>query len=348
MTLPPLKLVLTAVGCPGASTLIRMLKANGEREIVIHGVDMRPDAIGRFLCDGFGLVPSGGSPEYVPALLDVVRRERPNVLLVQSSERGGGGGTLRSRRSAELGAVVLVAGPEAIAVCNDKAAMHAALQGTPVLQPRALTPASVDEFVAGAHDLGYPGAPVCFKPPVVQGLARLPHRRGRRRSRVTCSSSAAAQPRSRWRRPPELWAAGRSRGSCSWSTSTGAGVRRRRASSPTARSCSTRSRPARPSGPASRCRSARSTSRSSSPPLATSAALSACDTFVSIQFIGDRLIEVNPRVSTFVYQEDFILPYLGIKYALGELDAEDVALAQSRVRTSRRSVRYFDQVFWDE
>ncbi len=64
--------------------------------------------------------------------------------------------------------------------------------------------------------------------------------------------------------------------------------------------------------------------------------------------MGDHLIEVNPRVSTFVYQEDFILPYLGIKYALGELDAKAVALAQSRVRTTRRSVRYFDQVFWDE
>lgn len=70
--------------------------------------------------------------------------------------------------------------------------------------------------------------------------------------------------------------------------------------------------------------------------------------FVSIQFMGAHLIEVNPRVSTFVYQEDFILPYLGIKHALGELGAEDAALAQSRVRTSRRSVRYYDQVFWDE
>ena len=43
MSLPPLKLVLTAVGCPGASTLIRMLKANGEREIVVHGVAASAD-----------------------------------------------------------------------------------------------------------------------------------------------------------------------------------------------------------------------------------------------------------------------------------------------------------------
>jgi hypothetical protein len=72
------------------------------------------------------------------------------------------------------------------------------------------------------------------------------------------------------------------------------------------------------------------------------------DYFQSVQWIGGRLLEINPRVSTFVYQENFIIPYLGIKYALGELDAAGVALAQSRVRTSRRSVRYYDQVFWDE
>ncbi len=72
------------------------------------------------------------------------------------------------------------------------------------------------------------------------------------------------------------------------------------------------------------------------------------DWFVNAQFIGDRLLEVNPRVSTFVYQEDFILPYLGIKYALGELDEAAVAAAQARVRPSRRTIRYYDQVFWDD
>jgi hypothetical protein len=73
----------------------------------------------------------------------------------------------------------------------------------------------------------------------------------------------------------------------------------------------------------------------------------ALDWFVNAQFIGDHLLEVNPRVSTFVYQEDFILPYLGIKYALGELDEAAVAAAQARVRTTRRTIRYYDQIFWD-
>jgi hypothetical protein len=72
------------------------------------------------------------------------------------------------------------------------------------------------------------------------------------------------------------------------------------------------------------------------------------DYYQSVQWIGGKLLEINPRVSTFVYQEDFNIPYLGIKYTLGEIGAGDVAEIQSRVRTTRRSVRYYDQVFWDE
>ena len=75
---------------------------------------------------------------------------------------------------------------------------------------------------------------------------------------------------------------------------------------------------------------------------------SGLDWFVNIQFKGDKLLEVNPRVSTFVYQDDFILPYLGIKYALGELGDEAAAAPPRRAcAPSRRTVRYYDQVFWD-
>ena len=140
---------------PGRLHAIRMLKANDEREIEIFGVDARADAIGRFLCDGFATVPPGASPEYIPALLDVVARERPNVLFVQSSYEVG---YIARRRAAfeELGARVLVAAPDAIDLCNDKAAMHAALSGLPVPQPRLLLPAGLEAFVAGAHDSATP------------------------------------------------------------------------------------------------------------------------------------------------------------------------------------------------
>src|SRR5919198_5743970 len=49
------------------------------------------------------------------------------------------------------------------------------------------------------------------------------------------------------------------------------------------------------------------------------------DHFFNIQLVGDKVIEVNPRISTIVYQEDLNLPYLGVKVALGELSEDDVA-----------------------
>jgi len=60
------------------------------------------------------------------------------------------------------------------------------------------------------------------------------------------------------------------------------------------------------------------------------------------------VIEVNPRISTIVYQEDLNLPYLGLKHALGEISAEELRALSARVRPSRRALRFFDQVEWDE
>ncbi len=72
------------------------------------------------------------------------------------------------------------------------------------------------------------------------------------------------------------------------------------------------------------------------------------DHFFNIQLVGERVIEVNPRISTIVYQEDLNLPWLGVKHALGEVSEEELAALRPRVRPTRRALRYFDQVEWDE
>jgi hypothetical protein len=72
------------------------------------------------------------------------------------------------------------------------------------------------------------------------------------------------------------------------------------------------------------------------------------DYFANIQFKGGHLLEVNPRVSTFIHQSDFNMPYLGLKYVLGEVGQAELAAATGRVRPERCSVRYYDQVFYDK
>jgi hypothetical protein len=69
--------------------------------------------------------------------------------------------------------------------------------------------------------------------------------------------------------------------------------------------------------------------------------------FFNIQLVGDYVIEINPRISTVVYQEDLNIPYLGVKRALGEISTEELVALRSRIRPGRTALRYFDQLEWD-
>src|SRR5262249_20348920 len=73
----------------------------------------------------------------------------------------------------------------------------------------------------------------------------------------------------------------------------------------------------------------------------------AIELFFNIQLVGHHVIEINPRISTIVYQEDLNLPYLGVKHALGEISADELGALQERIRPGRTALRYFDQLEWD-
>jgi len=70
--------------------------------------------------------------------------------------------------------------------------------------------------------------------------------------------------------------------------------------------------------------------------------------FFNIQLVGDYVIEINPRISTIVYQEDLDLPYLGVKRALGEITDDELRTYASRIRPGRTALRYFDQLEFDQ
>ena len=61
----------------------------------------------------------------------------------------------------------------------------------------------------------------------------------------------------------------------------------------------------------------------------------------------DQIIEINPRPSTFIYQDDLNEPYLAIKLALKEISHDEIRAYDIRIRYGRRMVRYMDQVFWE-
>jgi carbamoylphosphate synthase large subunit len=334
--------LLSAAGAPGAARLIRALRENGEREVRVVGTDMSERAIGKHLCDAFHVVPAGSDPGYADAILELVERERVDVVLPQSSFDLEG---LAGRREA-FPVPVLVSSPETIHRSNDKAESYALLQriGVPTVDFRRV--AGAREVEAAARELGYPERPVCFKPvfssgsrgfrildPTVDRAHQLLHER---------PGSVAM----RLEEALELLPAEGGTELLVMELATGgertidgiADGERVVLGHPKTRE-------------AMRAGLAMYFVTLEDPEL-----MEIADTivrelriewFFNIQLVGGHVIEVNPRISTIVYQEDLNLPWLGVKRALGEISDEELAALRARARPGRTALRYFDQVEFD-
>jgi len=324
-----------------------MLRKNGERPVTLVGVDMDHEAIGRFLTDTFYTVPAAADETaYLERILEIVEREQPDVLFPESSFEVP---ILAKHRAIieALGAKVVVSSLESVALANDKYAMYEALrEATDLPLPAYRWPRCLDEFIAAAHELGYPEKAVCFKPHVAKGS------RGFRIMDAHISRRDLLlnyKPNSRYMSLDEfvtifeqepdfpdflvmeyvegqevtadslcldgeaLLTTVKTVEQARW----GVIVRGELVDRPDLL--------------------AQTEEILHVIPLSYN---------VNLQFIGKKLIEINPRVSTFIYQDDLIAPYLAIKLALGELDTEGVRAYQARIAYGRRMVRYMDQVFY--
>ncbi|HZO48627.1 MAG TPA: ATP-grasp domain-containing protein [Gaiellaceae bacterium] len=342
MSLPPITVVVTASGAPGTAALLRALRENGEREVRLVGTDMSERSVGRVLCDAFHLVPPGSDPGFADAIRTIVEREGADCVLPQSSFDLQG---LAEHRDS-FPVPVLVSGADTIRRSNDKAESYALLHrlGIPAPAFRRVRGAAAVE--TAARELGYPERPVCFKPvfssgsrgfrvldPAVDRAHQLLHER---------PGSVAL----RLEEAVELLPAEGGPDLLVMELATGgertidgiADGRRVLLGHPKTRE------------------SMRAGLAMYFVTLADDALMEIADRivaaleiehFFNIQLVGEHVIEINPRISTIVYQEDLNLPYLGVKRALGEVSAEELARLRSRVRPGRTALRYFDQLEWD-
>ncbi|HTO26660.1 MAG TPA: ATP-grasp domain-containing protein [Gaiellaceae bacterium] len=330
--------LLSAAGAPGAARLIRALRDNGEREVRVVGTDMSERAIGRHLCDAFHVVPAGSDPTYADTILDLVAREGVDVVLPQSSFDLEG---LAGRRG-DFPVPVLVSSPETIHRSNDKAESYALLQqiGVPTVEFRRVVGA--EQVEAAARELGYPERPVCFKPvfssgsrgfrildPTVDRAHQLLHERPGSVAMTLDDATALLAGDTTELLVMELATGGER-------TIDGiADGERVVLGHPKTRE-------------AMRAGLAMYFVTLDDPELMEIAGRIVrelrIEWFFNIQLVGDRVIEVNPRISTIVYQEDLNLPWLGVKRALGEISDDELAALAARVRPGRTALRYFDQV----
>jgi carbamoyl-phosphate synthase large subunit len=334
--------LLSASGSPGSARLIRALHENGEREVRVVGTDMNERAIGRHLCDAFHVVPPGSSDEYPDTILELVEREGVDVVLPQSSFDLQALAGARDR----FPVPVLVSGPDTIHRSNDKAESYALLQriGVPTVEFRRV--AGAREVDAAARELGYPGQPVCFKPvfssgsrgfrildPTVDRAHQLLHERpGSVAMRLEEALELLPEEGGTELLVMELATGGeRTIDGIADGSSIVLGH--------------PKTREAMRAGLAMYFVTLEDAGLMEIADRIVREL--AIEWFFNIQLVGEHVIEVNPRISTVVYQEDLNLPWLGIKRALGEISDEELATYESRVRPGRTALRFFDQVEWD-
>ena len=334
--------LLTAAGAPGAAALIRGLRENGEREVRVVGVDMAERAVGRHLCDAFHLVPAGADPGYADAVIEIVEREGVDVVLPQSSFDLPGLAAARER----FPVPVLVSSPDTVHRSNDKAETYTLLQriGVPTVEFRRVAGGRAVE--AAARELGYPERPVCFKPvfssgsrgfrildPTVDRAHQLLHERpGSVAMRLEEAVELLPEEGGTELLVMELATGGER-------TIDGiADGERVVLGHPKTRE------------------SMRAGLAMYFVTLEDEGLMEIADRivrelsiewFFNIQLVGDRVIEINPRISTIVYQEDLDLPWLGVKRALGEISDEELGALRARVRPGRTALRFYEQVEFD-
>jgi carbamoyl-phosphate synthase large subunit len=340
----PLTVLLTASGAPGTAALARALRENGEREVRLVGTDMSELSIGRQLCDSFHVTPAGPDAGFGDALQALCERERVDAVIPQSSYEL----LALAEAREDFGATrVLVASPEAVRRSNDKAESYALLDAIGVRGPQWRRVRGGDAIAAAARELGYPGEDVAFKPLVSsgsRGFRVLSGKADRRRQLFENRPGVAEALRLEelvellGDDETEVLVMELARGG----ERTIDGVAR----DGQILLGHPKTREQMRAGLAMYFQTLGDDELMGVAAKIVDAL--GLDHFFNIQLVGGCVIEINPRISTVVYQEDLNLPYLGIKHALGEIDDDELASLASRIRPTRKALRYFDQVEWDE
>jgi carbamoyl-phosphate synthase large subunit len=335
--------MVTASGAPGTAALLRALRDNGERELRLVGTDMSERSVGRHLCDAFHIVPGGADPAFPDAMLAVAENEQVDVILPQSSFDLEG----LAAHVARFPMPVLVSSPDAILRSNDKAETYEFLHRIGVRAPEFRRVNGAREVEAAARELGYPDRPVCFKPVFSSGsrgfrildptVDRAHQLLNERPGSVAMRLEEAVELLPDEGGPDLLvmeLATGGER------TVDGIGNGREIVLG------HPKTREAMRAGLAMYFVTLEDEELMRTANLIV--AELGIEHFFNIQLVGEHVIEVNPRISTIVYQEDLNLPYLGVKRALGELSDDELRSYTSRIRPGRTALRYFDQLEFDQ
>ena len=293
----------------------------------VVGTDMDARASGRYFVDAFYQVPRGDSPLFVGQIKRIVAREDVDAILPQSSNEVLALATFRDLFERELGVKVLVSSPEAVSVALDKAETYRSMQGAGVPIPEWYEVTRIGQLMSAIRRLGFPDRRVVIKSPLGKGgrglrilvaelnRIELSIRSWPNSQLITLGELADHMP---VKFPPVMVMEYLVGDESSADTFDGFG--------PTLGFTKIR-------------RDCRMGVHHDHTALYDQDLMDygrrvverlGLEFFVNVQFMAGKLLEVNPRISTMFYTEQFNMPALGVKLALGLVDEVKVRLPDGR------------------
>jgi len=346
--LSSLKVMVSAVGAPGCSTLIRKIRENGEREVSIIGVDSDEEVFGNFYSDRFYRVPTVDNVElYKERILDIIKKETPDLFYPVSSAEVPIISDIKEQIE-ELGTKVCVSSNESILLSENKYELYKLLKSHNIPVPEFYYPKNLDEFNRYAIELGYPDKEICFKPHISKGS------RGFRIINDDISRKDLLlnhKPEARYismkefneifegeKNFPKLLLMEVAKGEeydvmslCDNGENFITTIKTREKNRWGIITLGELIE--------------NNTIKDYTDSIIKVTGLSFN---VGIQFIGDKIIEINPRPSTFIYHERLNEPYLAIKYRLGEITKDELKQIGEDIPYGVRMIRYMDQIFYED
>ena len=334
-----MRILLTGVGCPGAHALISNLKAQ-ESEMFILGTNASERAIGKWMCDEFAVVPWAYEENYIDAIIELVKLHKIDVVFPQPSWEMFY--LSKAAESIEKYCILLASKHEYVAICENKFLMYEHFKGK-IDVPEYYLARTLKELEEVATKLGYPEKDIVFKPP--EG-------KGSRGVRVMTENSDRydllfnGRPFAKFismdelrntvgdKEIPELLVMEYLEGE-------------ELKIDPVLKSgdalvCSVKHRMNFDSGLAMgfeviKDEKALEYGKNVLKHLPM-------DYCIDISTRGGVLMEINPRVSTFIYADDYCPPYLSLKLAMGEIGEDEIRKYQKNIPVGKKMFRYYGQI----
>jgi len=165
-----LRILITGVGAPGIMGTVYSIKTNyDKRKIYLVGTDINENAVGKYLCNSFHVLPiASDAQNYLDTLKRICIKEKIDVIVPQNTRELL---ILASNKQEfiDINIQVLISNVEAIERANDKFELMKICKSHNIPVSEFEKVSEFDKLFEAAKDLGWPDRKIVVKPPSSNG-----------------------------------------------------------------------------------------------------------------------------------------------------------------------------------